>query len=211
MSIKKLSCGVAAAAMAFGGMAVPQASAQSEPFLGQITWFGGNFAPRGWAFCDGQLLAISSNTALFSILGTVYGGDGRTTFALPDARGRSLVHPGNGPGLSQVRLGERGGSEMTTLTTANMPNHNHTATVDATLHATTQAGTENIPTGRLLADDDRDRIYAAGPADTTMSSEAITATATIGNNGSSVPFNHRSPYVSANCIIALQGIFPSRN
>ena len=92
-----------------------------EPFIGQVIAFGGNFAPRGWAFCDGQLLAISQNTALFSILGTIYGGDGRTTFALPDLRGRATVHPGNGPGLSSRRLGEKGGSETNTLTTNQLP------------------------------------------------------------------------------------------
>ncbi|WP_430974469.1 tail fiber protein, partial [Sunxiuqinia rutila] len=100
-----------------------------EPFVAQISMFGGNFAPRNWAFCDGQLLAISSHTALFSLLGTTYGGDGRTTFALPDLRGRTPVHAGNGPGLSPRALGSKFGSEQTTLTTNNLPSHNHTVTV----------------------------------------------------------------------------------
>ena len=100
-------------------------SRSSEPFIGEIRMFAGNFAPRGWAFCDGQLLPISQNTALFSILGTTYGGDGRTTFGLPDLRGRVPVHAGRGPGLSDIRLGQKGGAETSTLTVANMPNHNH--------------------------------------------------------------------------------------
>jgi len=97
-----------------------------EPFIAEIIMFGGNFAPRGWAFCDGQLLPIAQNQALFSILGTTYGGDGRTTFALPDLRGRTAIHPGTGPGLSNRRLGERGGSETNTLTLPQLPNHTHT-------------------------------------------------------------------------------------
>ena len=99
-----------------------------EPYLGEISWFAGNFAPRGWAFCDGQLLSISDNQALFSLLGTIYGGDGRTTFALPDMRGRSPMHYGSGPGLTPRRVGERGGSETNSLSTANLPSHSHTIT-----------------------------------------------------------------------------------
>ena len=94
-----------------------------EPFIAQIMMFGGNFAPRGWAFCDGQLLPISQYSALFSLLGTTYGGDGRTTFGLPDLRGRVAIHPGNGPGLSSIRLGEKGGTETNTLSTAQLPPH----------------------------------------------------------------------------------------
>ena len=103
----------------------------SDPFIAEIIMFGGNFAPRGWAFCDGQLLSISSNSALFSILGTTYGGDGRTTFGLPDLRGRVAMHPGSGPGLTQRRLGEKSGMETVTLTTNQIPSHNHTATATA--------------------------------------------------------------------------------
>ncbi|WP_320815318.1 tail fiber protein [Flavobacterium sp.] len=98
----------------------------TDAFIADIVMFGGNFAPRNWALCDGQLLAISSNTALFSLLGTIYGGDGRTTFGLPDMRGRTAIHPGNGPGLSSYRIGQRGGSETNTMTVSQMPSHNHT-------------------------------------------------------------------------------------
>jgi microcystin-dependent protein len=101
------------------------ATSSAEPFIGEVKWFAGNFAPRGWAFCDGQLLAISSNTALFSILGTMYGGNGITTFALPDARGRTLLHAGNGPGLSPRQIGSKFGTENDTLTVPQMPSHTH--------------------------------------------------------------------------------------
>ena len=102
----------------------------AEPFIAEIIMFGGNFAPRGWAFCDGQLLAINTNQALFSLLGTTYGGDGRTTFGLPDLRGRVPVHPGTGPGLTQRRLGEKGGTETNTMNINQMPEHNHIITYE---------------------------------------------------------------------------------
>ena len=120
-----------------------------DPFIGSVCIFGGNFAPRSWAFCDGQLLAISSNTALFSILGTIYGGDGRTTFALPDLRGRMPVGPRNGPGLSDYRLGERGGQEEVVLNTTQIPSHSHIAagTVQASFTPPNFANS-NQPAGR---------------------------------------------------------------
>lgn len=178
-----------------------------EPFLGQIMMVGFNFAPRGWAFCDGSLLPISSNTALFSLLGTIYGGDGRTTFALPDLRGRSAVGMGNGPGLSSIRIGEKAGSEQVTLTAANLPSHNHT------LNVSNAAGTSSNPAGGFPANSQfqADRSspvievssYGTVP-NSTMSPQ------TIGNSGGSIPFNNRDPYLGVNYIIALQGIFPSR-
>ena len=105
----------------------------SEPFVGEIRMFAGNFAPRGWAFCDGQLLAVSQNDALFSLLGTIYGGDGRTTFGLPDMRGRIPIHAGHGPGLSERRLGAKGGAEQVTLTVNQMPSHGHPARADTAI------------------------------------------------------------------------------
>ena len=105
---------------------IVESSMSAEPFIGEISMFAGNFAPRGWAFCEGQLLPIAQNQSLFSILGTTYGGDGRTTFGLPDMRGRVSIHPGTGPGLTNYRLGNKGGSETTTLTTNQLPSHNHT-------------------------------------------------------------------------------------
>ncbi|MGB5832182.1 MAG: tail fiber protein [Thiohalocapsa sp.] len=205
------------------GIASSPAYAQQEGFIGEIKFFGGNFAPRGWAFCDGQLLAISGNSALFSILGTAYGGDGRTTFALPDMRGRSPVHQGSGPGLPTVRLGAKGGAERFTLTAAQMPSHSHSADTSTTTDTTTTmaaysgGGTMNSPAGNVLADDGSDRIYSDQAPDVSMNAAAVIytstsdSTTTIGNTGGSQSVSHRSPYVAVNCIIALQGIFPSRN
>lgn len=173
-------------------------SAQTEPLLGQISIFAGNFAPSGWAFCNGQLMSIQQNVALFAILGTTYGGDGVTTFALPDLRGRVPLGPGQGPGLSNKYLGEMNGSEYVTLTIANLPSHNHQ------LKASTVAGTSNLPTSNFNANTSvLDKEYA-GSTDTVMN------TAAIGNTGSNAPVPIQQPYLSINFIIAVQGVFPSR-
>jgi microcystin-dependent protein len=177
-----------------------------DPFIGQIIMFGGNFAPRGWAFCSGQLLPIAQNTALFSILGTIYGGDGRTTFALPELRGRAAIHAGNGPGLTSRALGQRGGSETNTLTTNNLPSHNH----NPQLRAESAAGSSGNPTNNLLgvvvtgAD-----IYAppVPAAEVNMSGDGIVSS-NVGNN---TAVNNMQPYLAVNYIIALVGTFPSRN
>jgi microcystin-dependent protein len=155
----------------------------SEPFLAEIRLFAGNFAPRGWAFCNGQLLSISQNTALFSLLGTTYGGDGRSTFALPDLRDQVPVGAGQGPGLSERVLGEVGGAATVTLLPAELPSHGVPA---SSARATTNRATDAVPAagGR----------YAAGPA------VAVTAT----------PHNNRPPYLGLQYIIALQGVFPQR-
>ena len=189
-----------------------------EPFIGQVIMFAGNFAPRGWAFCEGQLLAINSNQALFSILGTTYGGDGRTTFALPDLRGRVAIHPGNGPGLPSYQLGQKGGADTTTINVTNMPSHNHQATVSVTsaLHFTPAAGDETSPGGGSLAIAPATaQIYSADPPPNTSSlapaSITNSATANILNNGGQQPFNNMQPYLAVNYIIALIGLFPSRN
>lgn len=176
-----------------------------EAFIGSIILFAGNFAPRGWAFCDGRLLAIAQNTALFSILGTTYGGDGITTFALPDLRGRVPVHAGNGsqgPGLEAVQLGEAAGTNTTTLLTTNMPAHNHT------LAATTNAGDSSNPEGAVLAGFGTDAPptgpYSTGPANTILAVNAV------GVSGGTQPFSIMQPYLGLNYIIALEGIFPSQ-
>jgi microcystin-dependent protein len=173
----------------------------SEPFIGQIQMFGFNFAPRGWAFCDGQLLPISQNTALFSLLGTTYGGDGRTTFALPDLRGRVPIHEGQGAGLSDYRLGQRAGAETTTLSIANLPAHNHAAS------AAGPAGNANDAIGNIWADDAgvSSATYSSGAASGTMRADAI------GNTGGGQAFDNRQPYLTVNFCIALVGLFPSRN
>ena len=156
--------------------------------------------------CSGQLLSIASNEALFSLLGTIYGGDGRTTFALPDLRGRSMVHFGNGPGLSPITIGEKGGNESTTLTVNNMPTHNHTAT----LHGETAVADSGNPNNRMLAlTQATGNIYASPVAaeDRIMASESIV----VGNNGGGQSFSNRSPYLGVNVCIATVGIYPSRN
>lgn len=188
-----------------------------DPFLGQVMMFAGNFAPRGWAFCDGQLLPISSNSALFSILGTMYGGDGRTTFALPDLRGRVAIHPGNGPGLDPIRQGQKGGANETVLAVQNMPSHNHaaTVTVNSSLHFNNAAGDETSPgDGSLAIAPATAQIYSADPPGAqsfNAGSISSTATANIGNTGASTPFNNMQPFLGVQYIIALQGAFPSRS
>lgn len=179
----------------------PGVQSSSEPFIGEIDWFAGNFAPRGWAFCNGQLLDIASNSALFSILGTTYGGDGRTNFALPDVRGRVLVHSGSstGPGLSPRPLGQISGSETETLTIAQMPNHTHS------LRASGGTANQSSPGGGVLAATGRTRVYDNTGTNTTMGAGSIA------NNGGGGAHNNMQPYNTLNCIIALVGIFPSRN
>lgn len=186
-----------------------------EPFIGQIIMFGGNFAPRGWAFCDGQLLAISSHSALFSILGTTYGGDGRTTFGLPELRGRVAVHSGNGPGpgLQQMKLGQKGGSATTTLNLANLPAHTHTATVNSTLklRASSATGNTDDPDGSTLAGGLDS--YVSGNADVDLNSSMLNGGVTVQNSstGSGKAFNNMQPYQGVNYIIALVGTYPSRS
>lgn len=171
----------------------------SEPFLGEIIMFGGNFAPRGWAFCSGQLLSIAQNTALFSILGTTYGGNGTTTFALPDLRGRVPIHPGQGPGLSSYVLGEAAGVENVTLLTTQMPAHTHVLTSNAS----TAAATDTLPTGNFLASDNQ----YTNASNTQMNANAVA----IAPTGGSQPHTNIQPFLCVNFIIALEGIFPSRN
>lgn len=177
----------------------PRNAQAQEAFIGEIRFFGGNFAPRGWAFCNGQMLAINQYQALFSLLGTTYGGDGRTTFALPDARGRAMIHAGQGPGLSPRRLGENAGTETNTLTANQMPAHSHAQ------RATTADADATSPQGTLMGGTGRDRIYSGGRADTTMSGDAI------GSSGGGQAVNNMPPYVTTNCIIALEGYYPSRS
>ncbi len=168
-----------------------------DPFIGAIVMFGGNFAPRGWATCDGQLLPISSNSALFSILGTTYGGDGRTTFALPDLRGRVSMHPGSGPGLTPRKLGQKVGSETETLTVNEIPAHNHG------VQATNGNGNKNDPQNNILADEPS--AYSNRTPQVLMNADMIT------NTGGGGAHNNVQPSLCANYIIALIGTYPSRN
>ncbi|MCB1860777.1 MAG: phage tail protein [Gammaproteobacteria bacterium] len=181
----------------------------ASPFIAEIVMFGGNFAPRSWAFCDGQLLAISQNQALFSLLGTTYGGDGRTTFALPDLRGRLPMHPGSGSGLSNRRLGEKGGVENVTLNTTEVPSHTHTAV--STANAVTPAGNSNDAVNNFWADDAgvASGTYHSGPANVSMNAAAVSTT--VANAGGNQAHTNVQPFQCVNFIIALQGIYPSRN
>jgi microcystin-dependent protein len=172
----------------------------SEPFVGEIKMFAGNFAPRGWAFCDGQLLAVSSNDALFSLLGTIYGGDGRTTFGLPDMRSRIPIHAGTGPGLSQRRLGVKVGNESVTLTPNQIPAHTHA------LGANTQPGTSGNASEALPAQATVG-VYLESPNPLSileLNADSIT------DAGQSNAHGNIMPYLCVNFIIALFGVYPSR-
>ncbi|MFZ4931934.1 phage tail protein [Chryseobacterium sp. Mn2064] len=173
----------------------------TEPFLGQIAFVPYTFAPKNWAECNGQLLPIAQNAPLFSLLGTTYGGNGVTTFALPDMRGRMVVHNGQAPGgPTTYTMGQTGGSESVTLTVTQMPAHSHT------VNAVTSEGNQNIPTGSLPADTKvLDKEYSNAVANTTMNSTMIS------NTGGNQPHENRPPFITLKCIIALQGVFPSQN
>ena len=172
----------------------------SEPFVGEVRMFAGNFAPRGWAFCDGQLLAVSQNDALFSLLGTIYGGDGRTTFGLPDMRGRLAMHAGSGPGLSPRQLGSKAGSETETLTTNQLPNHNHT------VGASNTAGSSTTPNGAFAKDITGSNVYVQNmTVPTNLSNNSINPV------GGSRSHTNLMPFLCIHYIIALFGIYPSRN
>ncbi len=170
----------------------------SEPFVGEIRMFAGNFAPRGWAFCDGQLLAVSQNDALFSLLGTIYGGDGRTTFSLPDLRGRLPIHAGAGPGLSNRRLGSKNGVESVTLTRNQLPAHTHD------FKGSTVAGDQSSPGGNLLAGRVGDATYQEDATSVAM------ATASVTSAGGDRSHTNLMPFLCIHFIIALFGIYPSR-
>lgn len=172
----------------------------SEPFIGQIMIFGGNFPPKNWAFCDGSLLPIQQNTALFSLLGTMYGGDGRVTFGLPDLRGRVPIGMGQGPGLSIYQEGEKGGQETHTLQISEMPGHIHPVAVAASNEASSP---QNRPGGNVLG--------AANIYDSPASADAALGGVSSGPAGGSAAHENRQPYLAVNYIIALYGIFPPRS
>lgn len=173
----------------------------SEPFIGEIRIFSGNFAPRGWAFCDGQLLAINNNTALFSILGTTYGGDGRTTFALPDLRERVPIHPGRGPGLTSRYLGEAVGVSEVTLSQEHLPSHEH-----GELPVANGAGDTSLVQNGALA-----QTELAGLDTERFAATSDTRMADLAAQGGGQPHNNMQPYIVVNYIIALVGLYPSRS
>jgi microcystin-dependent protein len=172
----------------------------SEPFVAEIRIFAGNFAPRGWAFCNGQLLPISQNTALFSLIGTTYGGDGRSTTALPNMQGRAPMHPGRGPGLTTRTLGQTGGVETVTLSEAQMASHNHgMGAIPA------PANQDDADNTTILARTVGSNTYAAANNLQPMADQALAPT------GGSQPHNNMQPFLAINFIIALQGLYPSRS
>lgn len=200
---------VIAAAIALLGFGIAPGDLKAqERYIGDIFMGGWNFCPRGSLPANGQLLAISTNTALFSLLGTAYGGDGRTSFALPDLRGRSPLALGTGPGLTTLRLGDRGGRENVTLTNANLPSHSHSAT--STAHAAAAPSSAPAPAGNLLAIAPQTPIYAPPSAATLQMHPGMVET-TVQNTGGSQAFEIRDPYLAIQFCVATQGIFPSRN
>lgn len=168
----------------------------SEPFIAEIRIVGFNFPPRGWAQCDGQILPINQNQSLYSLLGTTYGGDGRTTFALPDLRGRVPIHVGSSNGVSH-RLGNKGGEETHTLTTQEMPQHTHP------IKASSAAANDNTPAGHVLAQSGQ--VYGAPSNLVSMRAGSLT------NVGSGQSHQNMQPYIVVNFVIAVQGLFPPRN
>lgn len=172
----------------------------ADPFIGEIKLVPYNFAPRGWAFCDGTLLSIAQNTALFSLLGTMYGGNGQTTFALPDLRGRAALGVGQGPGLSPYSQGQEAGLEAVTLIPSEMPIHTHPFNVSSS-PGTVATPTDGFP---ATAAGNIGNAYA-DTANATMPANAV------GGAGGSLPHVNQQPYLTLNYIIALQGVFPSRN
>jgi microcystin-dependent protein len=197
--MSRISHGVLALSLL--GMAAaprPALAQANEPFLGEVMLVGFTFAPQGWAFCEGQVLSIAQNTALFSLLGTTYGGDGVSTFALPDLRGRVPVGQGQGLGLTNRVLGETGGLESVALTVAQMPAHTHAAM------ATNHAAHLHYPGGAVLAAKELQAMYSSTNPDVAMSSSAI------GSTGAGEPHENMQPFLVMNYIIALEGVFPSR-
>lgn len=193
--------------LAAGMFAAGPASA-SEPFLGQIKMFGFNFAPRGWALCDGQLLPINQNQSLYSLLGTTYGGDGRTSFALPDLRGRIPIHPGQAAGsTTDIRQGQRGGAEAVVLDASQIPAHSHGVSV--AVRAASGQGTGEGPAGDVAAFDSRENQYSDAAPDVSMA--ASTVTVALAANAGGQAHGNMPPFQVVSYGIALQGVFPSRN
>jgi microcystin-dependent protein len=219
-SSRKISSLVLSVIMVAGSLtfaipgAMPEAEA-SDPFIAQIQYMPFNFSPRGWAFCDGQLLQISQNTALFSLVGTIYGGDGRTTFGIPDMRGRLLMHEGTGPGLTPHPLGQRGGTETVTLTLNQLPSHLHQVSappsITSDILVSNSPGNTALPIGNSFGSGFA-RAYSTQIPDVQMHSDSVSfnniQTTATGGGG---PHNNLPPYLVVNCNIALQGVFPSRN
>lgn len=185
-------------------LAMPQKAQAQDGYIGEIRAFGFTFCPRGWTEADGDLLAINANTALFSLFGTIYGGDGRTTFGLPDLRGRAPIAPGAGPGLPTYVLGQPGGDTSFTLTTNEMPAHSHTV-MGTNATADKHGPGTDLLAAPYLADSSKFNIYHDGPPNREMDPRMIA------NSGNGQPVTHRGPYLPVQWCVALSGVFPSRN
>jgi microcystin-dependent protein len=181
----------------------------SEPFIGQIMMVGFSFAPRGWANCDGQLLPIAQHQELYALLGTTYGGDGRTTFALPDLRGRVPIHVGTGPGLTQRKEGQKSGVERVTLHTTQMPAHNHAATAETTINAHKGDANQTSPDNHVLAETGED-TYSDEAPDGALNVQASATTVTVDNAGGGQAHENMQPWLCVRFVIALIGVFPPR-
>lgn len=207
-------------------------NAQQTGFLGEVKMFAGNFTPRGWALCQGQLMSISQNQALFAVIGTLYGGDGRTTFALPDYRGRVARGTGSGPGLQTAIIGQKGGTEFKVLSLLEMPIHNHTAVftsagatptnITISIPAVADEGNEAEPSPNSnlavgTADGNETTMYSTANPDTNLkpftASALVSASGTVsvGQTGGSQSFDNRQPFTTINYIICTEGVFPARN
>ena len=201
ISLRRTGC-VVAATLALIGLPGHASAQATDPFLGQIMCAAFNFPPKGWARLDGQILSISQNTALFALLGTNFGGNGQTTFALPDMRGRVLIHDGGGPGLTPRTIGESAGTEQVTLNAAQLPAHNHTVIpMGSASEGTLTSPDQAVPATTKK----KTEVYAPGPGTLAMSSTLTTTT------GANAPVPVMQPYLATNCFIAVQGVFPSRN
>ncbi|MEI8574103.1 phage tail protein [Methylomonas sp. WH-1] len=209
------------AMIAITGLPVSASACGSDPFLGEICTFSFNFCPRGYLEAAGQTLSIAQNTALFSLLGTQYGGDGQTTFMLPDLRGRSPIGVGQGPGLSPISIGQEIGIDFVTLGLSQMPLHSHGAqtfldNVSATIDAVSTAGNKSTPSGNVLAaSTSRDNIYSSDAPNASLKANIINftgrPTTSVQPAGQSLPFDNRSPALGITYCVATQGIFPGRN
>jgi microcystin-dependent protein len=182
--------------------AAPAQACNTEPYIGSVCQVAFTFCPRGYAEAAGQIMSIAQNTALFSLLGTTYGGNGQTTFALPDLRGRAPIGIGAGPGLSNIQLGEQSGQENAQLTVAQLPPHTHSAQ----LRAVSTAGNTDSPAGTLPAKLARSNVYSSAGSDTAMAAGAVT----VGSAGLGQPFPIRNPYLGMRYCIATEGLYPSR-
>ena len=203
----------AAAALAIfvPGTWSPAQAQGDEPFLGQTLYVAFNFPPKGWALCNGQTLAISQSQALFSLMGTTYGGNGTSNFQLPNLQGRAPLHQGTGGGGSYV-LGQTGGSQSTTLLAANLPSHTHSVSLTAQVQASSANATSSDPTGHLPANTMHNLSYSTSAPNVSLSDTvSVSGFTDAGGSASPNPVSTMPPYTTVNCVIALVGIFPSRN